>query len=90
MSIKSKKINRLLKTARGQVDGVLKMIEDDRDCVEVSIQILAIMSILRKANLEILSSHLNSCVKHAFESDDEQCKQSKIDEVVQILNKLLK
>ena len=44
------KITRLLKTARGQMDGILKMVEEDRYCVDISNQLLATESIMRKAN----------------------------------------
>ncbi len=83
-------LSRLLKTARGQIDGILKMIEEDRDCVEISSQISAAQSILKKVNIEILSSHLSHCVKESFEHDNEQEKQSKIDEFVTLLNKVMK
>lgn len=83
-------LSRLLKTARGQIDGILKMIEENRDCVEISSQISAAQSILKKVNIEILSSHLSHCVKESFEHDNEQEKQSKIDEFVTLLNKVMK
>lgn len=86
----SQNLSRLLKTARGQIDGILKMIEEDRDCVEISSQISAAQSILKKVNIEILSSHLSHCVKESFEHDNEQEKQSKIDEFVTLLNKVMK
>ena len=35
------KINRLLKTARGQIDGILKMVEEDRYCIDISQQLQA-------------------------------------------------
>ena len=38
-------VNRLLKTARGQIDGILKMVEEDRYCLDVSSQIMAAQSI---------------------------------------------
>ena len=43
-------VTRLLKTARGQIDGILKMIEEDRYCLDVSHQLMATQSILKKAN----------------------------------------
>ena len=36
-----KKAAMKLKTARGQIDGIIKMIEEDRYCVDVSTQILS-------------------------------------------------
>lgn len=41
MQADPKKITRLLKTARGQVDGVLKMVEENRYCVDIVNQLLA-------------------------------------------------
>ena len=43
-------VTRLLKTARGQIDGILKMVEEDRYCIDVSNQLMATQSILSKAN----------------------------------------
>ena len=57
------KINRLLKTARGQVDGILKMVEDDRYCIDISNQIMATVAILNKVNQEVLHGHIDSCLK---------------------------
>lgn len=41
-------VNRLLKTARGQIDGILKMVEEDRYCLDISSQIMAAQSILKR------------------------------------------
>ncbi len=55
-----------LKTARGQIDGIIKMIEEDRYCVDISTQILSIIGLLKKANIDVLNSHIRSCVKEAI------------------------
>lgn len=90
MHANKKKINTLLKTAKGQVEGIIKMIEEDRECMDISTQILATQSILKKVNMEILSSHLNHCVRETFENSDEAKKQSEIEEIISIINKLSK
>ena len=51
-------VSRLLKTARGQIDGILKMIEEDRYCMDISNQLMATQSILSKANSEVLKAHI--------------------------------
>lgn len=84
------KTTRLLKTARGQIDGLLKMIEEQRDCIEISTQIMATQSILKKVNLEILEGHLNHCIKESFEKGNKKDSEEKIKEIIQVLNKLLK
>lgn len=77
-------VTRLLKTARGQLDGILSMVEADRYCVDISNQVLATQSILHKANREILKAHMHCCVKQAIEAGDE----SKLDELLMLMDKL--
>ena len=81
------KITRMLKTARGQIDGVLNMIEEDRYCIDISQQIMATEAILNRANKEILAAHLKHCVQEAA-SDEERA--AKIDEFTQTLGRILK
>lgn len=78
------KIERLLKTARGQLDGILKMVEEDRYCIDISNQLLATEAILKKANKEIIHSHLNHCVKDSMNDDE------KVEELMTLFNKLSK
>lgn len=78
-------ITRLLKTARGQLDGILKMVEDDRYCMDISNQLLATEAILKKANKEIIRAHMQGCVKEAFAHGEEQ---QKIDELLAIFDKM--
>lgn len=80
-------VTRLLKTARGQLDGILKMVEDDRYCMDISNQVMATEAILRKANKEILKAHMKGCVQAALESGD---AEQKIDELVELIDKLAK
>ncbi len=87
MKADRKKIKRLLKTARGQIDGILRMVEEDRYCIDISHQLMATEAILNKVNKEILSAHLKNCVSHA-ETQEEM--EEKIDELVSMLGKILK
>lgn len=80
-------ITRLLKTARGQIDGIIKMIEEDRYCIDVSNQLMSADAILRKANKEVIRAHMKGCVKEAFENGKED---EKIDELIEIIYKLAK
>ena len=85
MKADKKQIERLLKTARGQIDGILKMIDDDRYCIDISNQDMATTSILKKVNREILSAHMKSCVKEALNSEN---SDEKIDELIGLIDKL--
>lgn len=87
MRADTKKITKLLKTARGQLDGLLKMVEDDRYCIDISNQLMATQAILRNVNKEVLHAHLNGCVEEAFEKGDQH---KKIEEILEIMDKLAK
>lgn len=87
MRADKEKISHLLKTARGQIDGVLKMVEDDRYCIDISNQLMSAQAILRNVNREVLHAHLKGCVKAAVDEGD---LDEKIDEIIQIMDKLEK
>ena len=81
-----KMILQCLKTCRGQIEGIIKMIEDERYCIDISNQIISAQGLLKKSNSMILKNHLNHCVKEAMQHDN---ADEKIDEVIDILGKLL-
>lgn len=87
MQADKEKVTRLLKTARGQIDGLLKMVEEDRYCIDISNQLMATDAILRKVNKEVLHRHLECCVKEALENDD---ATEKMQEIMEIMDKLAK
>ena len=80
-----KKISNLLKTARGQIVGLLKMVEDDRYCVDISHQLLATAAILKKANREVLKAHLDHCIADAMSGDSQIDKEAKLKELSELL-----
>ena len=86
MMADQKTVLRLLNTARGQIDGIIQMVEEDRYCMDVSQQVTAADAMLRRANREILTAHLKHCVENA-KSDQE--RSDKIDELVAALGKIL-
>ncbi len=85
-SVGSQKALTLLKTAKGQVDAAIRMVEDDRYCIDVSKQILAAAALLKKANLVVLRQHIDTCVKDAVNTDK---AQEKIEEIATILERYL-
>lgn len=87
MTADTEKVTRLLKTARGQIDGIIKMVEDDRYCIDISRQLMASEAILNKVNKEILSAYLKHCVENA---DNKEEREEKIDEMISMLEKIIK
>lgn len=90
MQANKAKLNQLIKTARGQLDGILKMIEEDAYCIHVSNQLMAADAILRRANREVLSAHLSGCVRQALESGETGQIEKKLEELDSVLEKLSK
>lgn len=85
MKADHEQVCRLLKTARGQIDGILKMVEEDRYCLDVSAQLMATQSILKKTNRMVLRAHMDCCVRQAIESGD---PEEKLSELTALLDKI--
>jgi CsoR family transcriptional regulator, copper-sensing transcriptional repressor len=64
----------------------MKMVEEDRYCIDVSRQVLATVALLKKANIVVLKQHMNTCVKDAIRTNN---GAEKIDEITMILEKYL-
>ena len=62
------KIIKRLKSIEGHIRGIQRMIEDDKYCIDVIKQALAVKSAVDKVNALILESHLKSCVTTAIRS----------------------
>lgn len=74
-------INRL-KRIEGQVRGVQKMIEEDRYCIDILVQISAIQAALKKAGLAVTERHMKHCVTHAIDNGD---GAHAIDELLEVM-----
>jgi DNA-binding FrmR family transcriptional regulator len=79
----SQKALTTLATARGQVEGIMKMIDENRYCIDVSKQILSVIALLKKANSVILRQHMNTCVADAVQAGG---GEEKVDEIMRILD----
>ncbi len=78
-----------LKRIEGQGRGVLKMVDDDRYCIDVITQVQAITAALKKVEGEILKDHVTHCVEHAVASGDKKAQRQKIDELVEVLSRAI-
>ena len=85
MKAKKSDITHKLKIARGQIDGILQMIESDRYCVDISNQLQATQALLRSANQQILQAHIRNCDGEALQTDVEN---PKLEEALQLLEKM--
>ena len=78
---KSKTRNRL-KRLKGQVEGIIRMIDKDEYCVDILTQVLALQGAIKGVSELILESHLNTCGKRLI-SEDKKVRQKFIDELLQ-------
>ncbi len=72
-----KKLNRVA----GQLEGIRKMIEDGRYCVDIITQLRAARAAIRNLEAGILETHLHHCVADAMQSGDKQSAAKKIEEL---------
>lgn len=86
MMADKKQVNKYLKTVKSQVDCLLKMVEEDRQCTEISNQLLASIALLKKTNRMILESHINTCIQESLQNGNSE----KVAEVLDLLEKLNK
>jgi len=77
-----------LKRIEGQVGGLLRMVEEDRYCVDVLTQINAVRSALHKVEEQILRDHVSHCVAGAFTSGDPVEQRHKVDELVETIGRM--
>ncbi len=85
MKAKKSNIIHKLKIARGQIDGILQMVEENRYCVDISMQLQATQALLKNANQEIMQAHIRSCVREALQTDAEN---PKLEEALKLLEKM--
>jgi DNA-binding FrmR family transcriptional regulator len=71
-----------LKTIEGHIRGVQRMVEEDVYCIDIIMQINAIQSALNKISVNILDSHLKSCLISAVRGDDPDEQERVLQEIV--------
>jgi CsoR family transcriptional regulator, copper-sensing transcriptional repressor len=64
-----------LRTARGHLDGVIRMVDEDRYCIDVLHQLSAVQGALDRVRREVLEAHLRGCVPEAV-------TEGRIDDIV--------
>lgn len=84
---KKKKLQDRLKRIEGQVRGINKMVEEDRYCADILIQLTAVSSALKQVGLTLLEDHMHHCVTGAIQSGE---GEETIDELMKIIGQLTK
>ncbi len=63
-------LHRRLSKAKGQLNAIDKMIDEDVPCEEILIQVNAVKSALHKVGQLVLEGHLTHCVREGIEHGD--------------------
>jgi CsoR family transcriptional regulator, copper-sensing transcriptional repressor len=79
-----KRLNRI----GGQVRGLLRMVEQDRYCIDVITQVSAVRAALKRVEDEVLRDHVAHCVEHAISAGDRDEQRRKISELMLTLGKM--
>ena len=75
-----------LNRIEGQVRGIKAMVEEDRYCVDILTQVSAVQAALNSLNKELLARHIKSCVSEDIRLGNEEA----VDELCELLKKLMK
>ena len=78
------KISMGVKKARGTLDMVLQMIENDIYCDDIANQINETQALLKEANRQLLKNHLKCCAKTKLVSEDKAEVEEFVDELVRV------
>jgi len=76
---KKKIINRL-KTIKGHIQGIENMVESDKNCDEILVQIAAIKQSIHKVGLAVMESHASQCFL-----DDENMDKEKLEDLIKLI-----
>ena len=79
--------HRRLRKIAGQVAGLERMLEDDRYCVDVLLQIAAVRGALDKLGKLLLEGHGDSCVREVFRSGQPAERDRKLEELVDVFSR---
>ncbi|HEX7126837.1 MAG TPA: metal-sensitive transcriptional regulator [Thermodesulfobacteriota bacterium] len=77
-------VGRRLKSVAGHVHGVLKMVEEDKYCIDVIRQIEAVEQALHKVKRQLLAGHLDSCVTTAIRSENARDRERVLKELLEV------
>jgi CsoR family transcriptional regulator, copper-sensing transcriptional repressor len=79
-----------LRRIEGQIRGLQKMVEDERYCTDIVIQISSVQEALRSVGRALLQNHLHHCAAQALRSGDEQQSSAMYNELLELLYKHLR
>ncbi len=83
--IKESNLKRL-RRIEGQVRGLQKMVEEDRYCPDILMQVSSVQEALRSVGRELMRNHLKHCATRALNEGGEQA-DSMVNELIELVYK---
>ncbi len=77
-----------MKRIEGQIRGIMRMIDDERYCVDIITQLEAVVGAIGNVQDKILKKHLEGCVSASMKSANKNDQARKVDEVMGIIKRL--
>lgn len=65
-----KELDARLATIEGHIKAIRKMVEEQKDCPEILMQMSAVESAIKSASTKLLTNHIHHCVKNSVECGD--------------------
>lgn len=82
-----KKLLARLRRIEGQASAVRRMVEEEKYCVDILLQISAVQGALGKAGQMLLGTHVETCVASAFESGSQKERKESVDELMEVFSR---
>jgi len=76
-----------LRRIEGQVQGIQRMVEEDKACVDILLQLAAVQGAVEQVQKLLLGQHLESCVAEAMRSGNARDRQRKMDELLEVFSR---
>jgi DNA-binding FrmR family transcriptional regulator len=84
---KKKQVVGRLRRIEGQIGGILRMVEEERYCVDVLLQVAAVKAALDRVGQLVLGAHVDTCVNTALGSGDQREARKKVDELMDVFSR---
>jgi DNA-binding FrmR family transcriptional regulator len=72
------------KKAKSLLEKIIKMTEEDKYCIDIMQQNLAVIGLLKSAHQSLFENHLHTCFKNAMASKDEKVKAKMVEEILRV------
>jgi CsoR family transcriptional regulator, copper-sensing transcriptional repressor len=76
-----------LRRIQGQVQGIQRMVEGDKYCVDIMLQISAVQGALERVSKLLMHRHMESCVTDSMKTGSDRERAKKIEELIEVFSR---